>query len=40
MAPVGGSGGQQLLRLHKGADGVQQETLGAVVFVPLLGGTT
>ena len=40
VAPVGGSGGQQLLRLHKGADGVQQELLGAVVFVPLLGGTT
>lgn len=39
VAPVGGSGGQQLLRLRKMEDGVQQEILGAVVFVPLLGGT-
>ena len=41
VAPVGGSAGQQLLRLRRGADGnLQQETLGSVVFVPLLGGTT
>ena len=40
VAPVGGSSGQQLLRLRRGDDGVQQEVLGAVVFVPLLGGTT
>lgn len=39
VAPVGGSGAQQLLRLRKSDDGVQQEILGAVVFVPLLGGT-
>lgn len=38
VAPVGGSGGQQLLRIRKTADGPQQETLGAVVFVPLLAG--
>ena len=38
VAPVGGSGGQQLLRLRKTEDGVQQDNLGAVVFVPLLGG--
>jgi protein-L-isoaspartate(D-aspartate) O-methyltransferase len=39
VAPVGGSGGQQLLRLRKTEEGVSQEILGAVVFVPLLGGT-
>ncbi len=40
IAPVGGSQQQQLLRLRKGEDGaVNQEVLGAVVFVPLLGGT-
>lgn len=39
VAPVGGSGGQQLLRIRAGADGWQQDTLGAVSFVPLLGGT-
>ena len=40
VAPVGGSGGQQLLRLRHTPEGLQQETLGSVVFVPLLGGTT
>ena len=40
VAPVGGSSGQQLLRLRRGENGLQQEVLGAVVFVPLLGGTT
>jgi protein-L-isoaspartate(D-aspartate) O-methyltransferase len=40
IAPVGGSSGQQLLRLRRGEEGVSQEVLGAVVFVPLLGGTT
>lgn len=39
VAPVGGSGGQQLLRLRAGETGWQQDTLGAVSFVPLLGGT-
>jgi protein-L-isoaspartate(D-aspartate) O-methyltransferase len=39
VAPVGGSGGQQLLRLRRTDEGVSQEILGAVVFVPLLGGT-
>jgi protein-L-isoaspartate(D-aspartate) O-methyltransferase len=38
VAPVGGGNGQQLLRLRKTDDGVQQDNLGAVVFVPLLGG--
>ena len=39
VAPVGGPNGQQLLRMRKTEDGVKQENLGAVVFVPLLGGT-
>ena len=39
MAPVGPSGQQTLLRLRRGADGeLQSEDLGAVSFVPLLGG--
>jgi protein-L-isoaspartate(D-aspartate) O-methyltransferase len=38
VAPVGGGNGQQLLRLRKTDDGMQQDNLGAVVFVPLLGG--
>ena len=38
VAPVGGPTGQQLLRLRKTDEGVKQDSLGAVVFVPLLGG--
>jgi protein-L-isoaspartate(D-aspartate) O-methyltransferase len=39
IAPVGGSTSQSLLQLKKDADGVvMQETLAAVVFVPLLSG--
>jgi protein-L-isoaspartate(D-aspartate) O-methyltransferase len=39
VAPVGGAGGQSLLRLRKDADGVVEETsLAPVVFVPLLSG--
>ena len=38
VAPVGPSGSQQLLRLHKTAAGIEEENLGAVSFVPLLGG--
>jgi len=38
VAPVGGSGGQQLMRLRSTEEGMQPEILGAVVFVPLLGG--
>ena len=41
VAPVGGGTGQSLLRLRKDADGVvAQDSLGAVVFVPLLSGMT
>jgi protein-L-isoaspartate(D-aspartate) O-methyltransferase len=38
VAPVGGSNAQQLLRLRATPEGLQQEVLGSVVFVPLLGG--
>lgn len=39
VAPVGTSDGQSLLRLSKDADGrITQETIGSVVFVPLLSG--
>lgn len=41
VAPVGGASGQSLLRLRKDADGrIEQQDLGAVVFVPLLSGMT
>ena len=41
VAPVGGAGGQSLLRLRKDADGrIEQQDLGPVVFVPLLSGMT
>ncbi len=39
VAPVGKPGRQNLLRLYKGDDGaLESENLGAVSFVPLLGG--
>lgn len=39
IAPVGAAASQSLLRLHKDAQGgITQETLGPVVFVPLLSG--
>lgn len=38
VAPVGGPSSQNLLRLRKTADGLQQEDLGKVVFVPLVSG--
>lgn len=39
VAPVGAASGQTLLRLRKLADGtLEQEDLGAVMFVPLLSG--
>lgn len=38
VAPVGGRNGQQLLRLRRTADGLSEEQLAAVVFVPLLPG--
>ncbi|MDR2012300.1 MAG: protein-L-isoaspartate(D-aspartate) O-methyltransferase [Rhodanobacter sp.] len=39
VAPVGPAGRQSLLRVRADADGWQRESLGAVSFVPLLGGT-
>ncbi|HEU4774567.1 MAG TPA: protein-L-isoaspartate(D-aspartate) O-methyltransferase [Lysobacter sp.] len=39
VAPVGPASSQSLLRLYKDADGrITQQTLGPVVFVPLLSG--
>lgn len=38
VAPVGPAGTQQLLRYRHGEDGWVAESLGAVSFVPLLGG--
>ncbi len=39
VAPVGGSGSQQLLRITRSESGFSEEVLCAVSFVPLLGGT-
>jgi protein-L-isoaspartate(D-aspartate) O-methyltransferase len=39
VAPVGAAGKQALLRVRAGDDGWLHESLGAVSFVPLLGGT-
>jgi protein-L-isoaspartate(D-aspartate) O-methyltransferase len=39
VAPVGPPGRQDLLRVHAGEEGLVSEMLGAVSFVPLLGGT-
>jgi protein-L-isoaspartate(D-aspartate) O-methyltransferase len=38
VAPVGGANDQRLVRVRKTAAGVDQETFGAVSFVPLLPG--
>jgi protein-L-isoaspartate(D-aspartate) O-methyltransferase len=38
VVPVGPEGQQQLLRLTKREAGISRENLGAVAFVPLLGG--
>ena len=39
VAPVGPPGRQDLLRIRAGEQGLVSEVLGAVSFVPLLGGT-
>jgi protein-L-isoaspartate(D-aspartate) O-methyltransferase len=39
VAPIGGAGEQQLIRLRRTAEGLVEDRLGAVLFVPLLGGT-
>ena len=38
IAPVGGSASQKLLRLRKTPEGLVEEDLGSVVFVPLVSG--
>lgn len=38
VAPVGSATSQRLLRMHRTPEGIQQQDLGAVVFVPLLVG--
>ena len=38
VAPVGGAGSQELLRIRQTSEGPLREVLGRVVFVPLLGG--
>ncbi len=38
VAPVGGATSQRLLRMCRTPEGIQQQDLGAVVFVPLLSG--
>ncbi len=40
VAPVGSGQSQQLLRLRKLPEGISTESLGPVVFVPLLAGVT
>jgi protein-L-isoaspartate(D-aspartate) O-methyltransferase len=40
VVPIGPEGEQQLVRLTRREQRVDRETLGAVAFVPLLGGTT
>jgi len=39
VAPVGGANDQRLVRLRRAEGGIEQESFGAVTFVPLLRGT-
>jgi protein-L-isoaspartate(D-aspartate) O-methyltransferase len=39
LVPIGPEGEQELVRLTRREQGVQRESIGAVAFVPLLGGT-
>jgi protein-L-isoaspartate(D-aspartate) O-methyltransferase len=39
LVPVGPEGEQELVRFTRREQGVQRESIGAVAFVPLLGGT-
>ncbi|HUE48610.1 MAG TPA: protein-L-isoaspartate(D-aspartate) O-methyltransferase [Steroidobacteraceae bacterium] len=39
LVPLGPEGEQELVRITRREQGVQRESLGAVAFVPLLGGT-
>jgi protein-L-isoaspartate(D-aspartate) O-methyltransferase len=40
LVPIGPEGDQDLVRFTRREQGVQRESLGAVAFVPLLGGTS
>jgi len=40
VMPVGPEGAQQLVRLTRREQGIERRTLGAVAFVPLLGGVS
>lgn len=40
IVPVGPEGEQRLLRIVRGAKGLEQQLLGPVSFVPMLGGVT
>ncbi|MGH8211121.1 MAG: protein-L-isoaspartate(D-aspartate) O-methyltransferase [Steroidobacteraceae bacterium] len=40
LVPVGGEGAQELIRFTRKEQRVDRQSLGAVAFVPLLGGTT
>jgi protein-L-isoaspartate(D-aspartate) O-methyltransferase len=40
LVPVGGEGEQELIRITRKEQRVERQSLGAVAFVPLLGGTT
>ena len=39
LVPIGPEGEQELVRFTRREQGIQRESLGAVAFVPLLGGT-
>jgi len=39
LVPIGPEGEQELVRITRREQGVQRESLGAVAFVPLIGGT-
>src|SRR5258705_9731882 len=39
LVPIGPEGEQELVRFTRREQGMQRESLGAVAFVPLLGGT-
>jgi protein-L-isoaspartate(D-aspartate) O-methyltransferase len=40
LVPVGGEGEQELIRITRKEQRVERQSLGAVAFVPLLGGTS
>ena len=39
IVPVGPEGAQQLIRFTRNGEKIDREVLGAVAFVPMLGGT-